>query len=171
LQINGFPVHWDNESHKQKGIKKMKYSKEQVRFLANVILTSCLDRVESHLPDTISLQEYEKNKVDIAHCIGCITDTACMSLAIFFAQTTGIGMGCYDWSGASEFCQMVQDLVKIQTDKDSQDCKSFQNQWLSNPTRPANCTILFSGVPCFEEPICNIAEKFADEWFSCTLGK
>jgi L-rhamnose mutarotase len=91
------------------------FSKKQVVFIAEVVMAAAVDRIESSLPDTITLEEYQKHKEVIDSMIATASDTAAMTLAIFFAQTTGEGMGVWDWAGSKEFRDACEKLVAERT--------------------------------------------------------
>ena len=79
------------------------FTREQISFVAEKILAAAFDRIESCIPDTIPLAEYQQHRESIDHAISMAMDTAGMALAILFAQTTGEGMGVWDWAGSEEF--------------------------------------------------------------------
>ena len=79
------------------------FTREQIAFVAEKILAAAFDRIESCIPDTIPLAEYQQRRESIDHAISMAMDTAGMALAILFAQTTGEGMGVWDWAGSEEF--------------------------------------------------------------------
>jgi hypothetical protein len=106
-----------------------------------------MDRLESSLPDTISLQEWEANKSSHQCWIHGCSETAAMILACIFAQTTGEGMGCYDWAGANDYLDMVDNFIKVRTNPD----------WKG----------LRAGDSCHPDTM-PIAQKFAEEWAEST---
>ena len=122
----------------------MKFTYEQVVFVAKCVLDAAFDRIEAGLPDTITLEEYQANNYAIDSMIGAAQSTAAMALAIFFAQTTNEGMGVWDWAGSKEFRKACVTFVTTRT----------------NPIWKG----LQPGEPCTPdtEPF---AKMFADEWF------
>jgi len=119
------------------------FTREQVAFVADKILSAAFDRIEACIPDTIPLAEYDANREGIGHSITAAMDTAAMALAILFAQTTGEGMGVWDWAGSEEFRGA---------------CESF----IAERTRP-DWPGLKAGEPCYTDTT-PFAEMFADEW-------
>jgi hypothetical protein len=83
----------------------------QVEFVANKILAGAIDRIEGLLPPNVPLSEYQENKTHIHWAIVHIKDTTAMTVAIFLAQTTGQGYGAYDWDGAYDFDDLVDNLI------------------------------------------------------------
>lgn len=96
----------------------MKFARKQVVFIAKWILAAAFDRMESSLPDTIDLNEYLANKKECDSMIATAMDTAAMSLAIFFAQSTGEGMGVWDWAGSNEFREACEKFIAERVDPD-----------------------------------------------------
>ncbi len=120
-----------------------RFDRKQIAFIAELILTAAFDRIESSLPDTIPLKEFQEHRILLLSNINVIRDTAAMALAIIFAQTTGEGMGVYDWAGSIEFREAVDAFVESRT----------------MPHYPKNLTGE-DGIPDTKE----FAEKFAEEW-------
>jgi len=120
-----------------------RFTREQIAFVADKILAAALDRIESCLPDTIPLTEFQEHHESIDHAMSMAMDTAAMALAILFAQTTGEGMGVWDWAGSTEF-------------RDT--CARF----IMERTAP-NWPGLKAGEPCYPDTK-QFAELFADEW-------
>jgi hypothetical protein len=92
------------------------FTREQIAFIAEQILAAAFDRIESNLPDTIPLAEYRANEKTIGSMIGTAMDTAAMALAVLFAQTTGEGMGVWDWAGSEDFRMSCELFVAERTD-------------------------------------------------------
>ncbi len=119
------------------------FTRQQIAFVAEQILTAAFDRIESNLPDTIPLAEYRQNERKIHGMIGTAMDTAAMALAILFAQTTGEGMGVWDWAGSEDFRMSCELFVLERVD----------------PAWPG----LKAGDKCHPETK-RFAEQYADEW-------
>jgi hypothetical protein len=79
------------------------FTREHIACVAEWILAAALDRIEACIPDTLPLAEYQEHRESIDHAISMAMDTAGMALAILFAQTTGEGMGVWDWAGSEDF--------------------------------------------------------------------
>lgn len=121
----------------------MTFTHKQIAAVAEYIMTAALDRIESCIPDTLPLAEYRKHRESIDHAISMAMDTAGMALAILFAQTTGEGMGVWDWAGSDEFRNACALFVKERTDP--------------------NWAGLKPGNNCFPETK-PFAKLYADEW-------
>jgi hypothetical protein len=121
----------------------MNFTQEQIAEVAEYILLGALDRIESNLPDTIPLAVYHEKVVAIDRAMAAAMDTAAMALAILFAQTTGEGMGVWDWAGATEFSDLCDKLVDERTDP----------RWPG--LKPGNRIL---------PDVTEVAQLFADEW-------
>ena len=119
------------------------FTRQQIAFVADKILSAALDRIEACIPDTIPLAEYQEHRESIDHAISMAMDTAGMALAILFAQTTGEGMGVWDWAGSEEFRDTCARFVQERTAPD----------WPG----------LKPGDKCYPDTK-RFAEMFADEW-------
>ena len=64
------------------------------------------------------LKEYQDKQTIIDSMISAAMDTAAMSLAVIFAQTTGVGCGCWDWAGNGLFREAVNNFVAERTSPD-----------------------------------------------------
>ncbi len=119
------------------------FTREQIACVAEWILAAAFDRIASSIPDVLSLAEYQEHRESIDHANSVAMDTAGMALAILFAQTTGEGMGVWDWAGSEEF-------------RDS--CARFIQERI-DPAWPG----LRPGEKCHPETR-QFAEQYADEW-------
>lgn len=124
----------------------MKFTRKQVVFIAKWILAAAFDRMDASTPDVIGLQEYLTHKEDCHNMMVAAMDTAAMALAIFFAQSTGEGMGVWDWAGCLEFREACDKFIEERTDP----------YWKGNREYPDT------------EPF---AELFANEWQETINGK
>jgi hypothetical protein len=93
-----------------------RFTREQIACVAEWILAAAFDRIEACIPDTIPLAEYNKHRESIDHAISMAMDTAGMALAILFAQTSGEGMGVWDWAGSEEFRDSAARFVQERLD-------------------------------------------------------
>lgn len=121
-----------------KGTKK--FDREQLIFMADVILSSSIDRIESCLPDCIPLKVYEENREGIDKWITACIETAGMSLAILYAQLTDDGLGAGDAIDIIGFSEFVDKFVAERTDPNwdgltpggfaSPDCRSLAKRFI-----------------------------------------
>lgn len=93
-----------------------KFDREQLVFMAEVILGSALDRIESVMPDNITFKEYELHEDEINTAIDLVTATAGMGLAVLFAQLNDEGLGVADALSVINFHKIVADFVEERID-------------------------------------------------------
>jgi hypothetical protein len=96
----------------------LSFTREQIMCVARWILAAAFDRIESSIPDTLSLAEYREHRESIDHANCTAMDTAGMALAILFTQTTGEGMGVWDWAGSTEFRDACARFIADRTRED-----------------------------------------------------
>lgn len=95
------------------------FSREQLIFIAELILASAVEEIDCGLPTSISLKERQgycgENEIDeLTAWDRGILSQAGMSLAILYAQLTGDGMGSGDsLVVADNFYEQVKGMVKI----------------------------------------------------------
>jgi hypothetical protein len=121
-------------------------NKEQLIFVVEFAMVSGMDRIESCLPDTITLAGYQQRKHEItAYIHGCV-GTVGTNLACLWAQTVGKvvgdGMGIGDALEITGFEKFAEQFVKERT----------------SPDWPG----LKEGEPVFPDPR-PLAEKFVEE--------
>lgn len=75
--------------------KGRKFTKKQLTFIAEAILSSALDMTDSGLPDSISWEDYKGNASGQGYHTGAV-ESAGMALAIVAAQLINDGVGVYD---------------------------------------------------------------------------
>lgn len=97
---------------------KRRFSREQVVFMVEVALCSALDRIESAIPSTVPLAEYEQRKDEIDNYILGCEATAGFQVAVIIAQLTGEGCGACDWVGYDDWESLVENFVIERTDID-----------------------------------------------------
>lgn len=99
-----------------------KFTREQLRFFAEVILISAVDRIESGMPTSgiawaDRLQYVNGIDTDAKSLTAwdrCALETTGMSLAVLYAQLTGDGLGIYDaLACAGRFDKAVTDWVEL----------------------------------------------------------
>lgn len=96
------------------------FSRDQLIFVVESILTAAFDRIESGLPTCITWEDRvdyvdgdEKRAMTLTSQDHTVLDTAGMALAILYAQTTGDGLGTYDaLSAAKNFHLACQQCVE-----------------------------------------------------------
>jgi hypothetical protein len=77
------------------------FTREQLTFFAETVLTSALDMLDGYLPHNMSWVEYQKASEDFARKMPDgyrkgIIEQAGMTLAILYAQLTGDNASVYD---------------------------------------------------------------------------
>ena len=97
-----------------------KLTKDQLVFVVDLAMVSGLDRIESAIPDTISLEEYREKDVEIGVWIRACIETVGMNLACLWAQTigkeVGDGKGIGDALAESGFRDLCETFVAERTD-------------------------------------------------------
>jgi len=121
------------------------FDREQLVFIAEVILCSAMDRIASVLPDEILLEEYQENENQIELWINSALETAGMGLAVLYAQLNDDGLGIGDALDLIDFRTFVHDFKVERSDPD----------WSG----------LKPGDRCTPETR-GLAEKFVDEMFN-----
>jgi hypothetical protein len=95
-----------------------KFDREQLIFVIEATLCGALDRIESSLPDTIPLAEYNEHEDGIKSWVMAAKETAGMTLAILWAQLNNDGLGAGDALEVVGFEKVVADFVAERTDPD-----------------------------------------------------
>ena len=92
------------------------FEREQLIFVCEAALAAAFNRIESALPDTIPLEEYEAQKDSIKSWIMAAKETAGMFLAILWAQLNDDGLGAGDALQVCGMDEAVEVFVKERTD-------------------------------------------------------
>lgn len=96
-----------------------KFTREQLVFATETIMSAALDRIHSALPCSTSLEDYQQRKIEVdAHINGCMEAVA-IALPILWAQLNHDGMGTGDFHGWQEFVNMVREFVEQGTNPDT----------------------------------------------------
>jgi len=93
-----------------------RFDREQLIFVVEAMLCGALDRIESAIPDTISLDEYNQHEDSIKSWVMAAKETAGMSLAVLWAQLNDDGVGIGDALHVLDFDKVVADFVAERTD-------------------------------------------------------
>jgi hypothetical protein len=73
-----------------------RFTKEQVIFMAQVIIAAAVDRVESACPPCTPANEWEPRGDELRTWCRAVTETAGMGLAVLYAQLSGDGLAICD---------------------------------------------------------------------------
>jgi len=79
------------------------FTKDQIKFIVTQIFIGVADRIES--------SETAEREEQHLYCNGAI-DAASRTLACLYAQTTGEGMGMFDWEGSPEFSKLTVSIME-----------------------------------------------------------
>ncbi len=84
-----------------------RFTKEQVIFVAQVIIAAAIDRVESACPPCTPKEEWEPRGDELRNWCRACTETAGMGLAVLYAQLSGDGMAICD---ACSICDLDKEI-------------------------------------------------------------
>lgn len=117
-----------------------KFDREQLIFVIEAALCGAFDRIESCLPDTITLAEFNKHKDGINSWVMAAKETAGMTIAVLWAQLNDDGLGIGDALGVMGFEKEVDDFIAERTDpkwaglkkddKSHPDCRLFAEKFV-----------------------------------------
>jgi hypothetical protein len=85
------------------------FTREQLVFVVDAVLSGAVDRIEACLPPTIPVDEYNKNKYRIEDMIEAHKAVVAITLPILWAQLNDDGMGIAEFVGWDEFIVAVED--------------------------------------------------------------
>jgi hypothetical protein len=127
------------------------FDREQLIFVCEAALAAAFDRIESALPDTIPLAEYEQNKDSISSWVLAAKEVAGMFLAILWSRLNKDSMSGGDALRVCGMDEAVEAFVKERTDPGWPGMTS-EDELVHPDCRP-------------------LAEKFVDAMFDDYLGR
>lgn len=101
---------------------KRRFTKEQLMFAAELIVSAAIDRIDSALPNLTEnginkddLADWKKNKNSRLCYIDGAMQTAGMGLAVLYAQLMDDGLGVGDAIEAAKLDKVVEIFIKART--------------------------------------------------------
>ena len=97
------------------------FDREQLIFIADVILTSALDRIASCIPSSFSLKNYEDNHEVIEAWINSAKETAGTGLATLYSQMIEDEIGIIEILDAIGFNKLIDNFIKNKNSNDNEE--------------------------------------------------
>lgn len=102
---------------------KHRFTKEQLTFVADAVLSGVVDRIEAALPPTVPTSAWPDAERRDAY-IGACTDTAGIILPVLWAQLNDDGMELNGYTGFDEFEDAVKDYIATAIRNETFGCSS-----------------------------------------------